>query len=246
MGGGASTSKKRSDAMAASQAGAGDPVPEYRVSLLVPQHVGKFLVRIDKEALHILEDNASRAVWRSYPFYKIMCWGHTHESFQFRVFGPTAGELTMVVVGTREGTALEGDVMSSVKRLMADMDARGVSEEEFVTIRSLVTEDADGALAAIRSAAVARAFDAKQASELVTLMGEYAPFEQLEAAVALYPSLLNPASFKVVLDVLGAEDAENVRYRLGIKVDSEGNIIESRQTKRVLQKSGGEGGEAKR
>jgi hypothetical protein len=57
------------------------------------------------------------------------------------------------------------------------------------------------------------------------VIGEISPFDQMEAAVIVYGSMLNRESFPLVLACFAEPlDRENICKRLGIVVDASGSI----------------------
>lgn len=164
-------------------------------------------------------------LYRAFAYHEILSWGHNTDSFQFRVHKEAMGTLITVVLGTREGDAMEEDIMGTVLHLMDDMKAVGVSEAEFASLLQALADDPDRLLEDVRSVSLTKAFDAKQASTLVARVGELSPFDQLEAAVLLYDALINKHSFNLVLDVLEEDaDRDNVCHRLGIIRNPDGTF----------------------
>lgn len=155
--------------------------------------------------------------------------------------------------------------MSAVRKLMAEMEARGqtffhdsngssfffsgISEEEFLQLERALSEDADRALEAIRTAAITRSFDVKQAAQLVRQIGQISPFDkvpllncytsistnakQVEAAIIMFDSLINNESFHIILDLFDSEsDKENILHRLGAELDADGHVVVTRKALR--------------
>lgn len=132
------------------------------------------------------------------------------------------------------GSDIEAAVMTAVRSLMAQMDSRGVPDGEFATLLATLNSLADdggelgdaAALDAVRQMALTRAFDARQAAQLVSAIGRISPFEQVEAAVLLYHSLLHKESFGLVLSCFpDPADRDNVAHRLGLSVDDAGRVV---------------------
>lgn len=265
-------------------------------------------LRVDSEALAVV-DPETGAVLRAWPYHRILCWGYTGTTFQWKVFqakpalspaspreplsplrppstrerGPidialavdvnisapstappspvvvadsspplaAAGTDIMAAVSapaalpaniepesvetmiarTPNGAGIEAEVMLAVRRLMKDMSSRGVTDEELntllATLNSLTEEgNADQVLSMIRQLAVTRAFDIRQAVQLVQAVGAISPFDQVEAAVILYSSVMNKESFPLVLGCFDdAADRDNICHRLGIAIDDAGRIL---------------------
>lgn len=193
-----------------------------------------YAMRIEPEAMAIL-DAGSKAVSILFPFHRILCWGFTEYSFQWRAYGPDAenggdGTLGTYAVSTDEGALIEAHLMSSVTTLMGQMKARGVPDAEFVVLVNTLQELADEGLAehclaAVRQMALGRALDVKQAATLTNTLGLISPFDKVEAAVALYPCLLNPSSLPILLACFEDKgDADNVCHRLGVAVGPTGEV----------------------
>ena len=132
-------------------------------------------------------------------------------------------------VATTDGRAIEAALMGAVLGLMGDMSARGVGAEDFAALlTTLISLTADGfgdhALAAVKQMALGRAFDARQAAQLLGALSE---FDRIEACVALFPgALLNPTALPTLLQDAfdDPQDIENVCHRLGITVGADGSV----------------------
>jgi len=124
-------------------------------------------------------------------------------------------------VATTEGARVENRLLAAVRMLMTDMSRRGVDDAELVQVTSAIELDPDRAIAGLRQLALTRRFDAKQARSVVAQIGEVSPFDQVEAAVILYPALMNAESFHVVLGAFEEDDDRaNVCLRLGLDVEA--------------------------
>lgn len=94
-------------------------------------------------------------------------------------------------------------------RCLADLDDEG---------------HADHALPVVRQMALGRAFDARQAQQLLAALGE---FDRVEACCALFPgALLNPSALPQLLADAFADpqDRANVCDRLGIAIGADGAV----------------------
>ena len=130
---------------------------------------------------------------------------------------------------------MEADIMNMVLHLMENMQTVGVSAEEFDGLLDQLKADPDSLLSDIRSVSLTKAFDAKQASRLVAAIGSISPFDQVEAAVMLYDSLINKDSFNLVLAVFPEPaDRDNVCHRLGVIRNSDGSFKHLPQRMRRL------------
>lgn len=148
--------------------------------------------------------------------------------------GSLGGQVETLIMLTPCGADIEAVVMGAVRALMAQMDSRGVPDGEFATLLATLNSLADdggelgdaAALDAVRQMALTRAFDARQAAQLVSAIGRISPFEQVEAAVLLYNSLLHKESFGLVLSCFpDPADRDNVAHRLGLSVDDAGRVV---------------------
>ncbi|KAA0160528.1 hypothetical protein FNF31_04237 [Cafeteria roenbergensis] len=118
---------------------------------------------------------------------------------------------------TSEGALVEQRLLAAVRMLMSDMSRRGVDDAELLQVTSAIDHDPDRAIAGLRQLAITRRFDAKQAFGIVSQIGRVSPFDQVEAAVLLYPALMNTESFHVVLAAFeDDDDKDNVCHRLGL------------------------------
>lgn len=116
---------------------------------------------------------------------------------------------------TSMGPLMEETIMSQVVSLMADMDARGVTSEELHALQANMEEDPDHALSMLRQLSLTRRFPVRDAMDLVRRVGDLSPFDKVEAAVVLYPALIDKNSFKLILEEFGEEDdRDNVCHRL--------------------------------
>ena len=208
-------------------------------------------LRIGVESLHVCDVEAS-TVLLTIPYYAILCWGYTPSTFQWKVFKkfnpkasesahssttPTATELTpsvedvdTFVVITHQGVQIEAEVMATVRKLMTEMECKGIDDAEFSTfvktLKSLTEEESDFGIQTIRQIAATRKFDARQALTLVNLIGDISPFDKLEAAIVLYEGVMNKESYLLVLNSFEDDgDRENICHRLGIAVTDTGEIV---------------------
>ena len=247
MGNHNSTRNANSGSGAGGGAAATVATPEFSV-LIAPQGSSSSPVvatlRLEAEVLLLLDPASQSQIYQVY-YFRIMCWGYNSDSFHWKAYAgedeegaaEDAGDAPVVTytVSTSEGAAIERTLMSSVRALMGRMESKGVSGKDFAALlRVLRALAADGltdhALATVQQMALARKFDARQATELVNELGALSPFEKMEGACALYPgALLHPASLPtLLLDCFAdATDRENVCHRLGITVGADGSIAEA-------------------
>eukprot|EP01138_Halocafeteria_seosinensis_P008782 gb/GECG01008976.1/.p1 GENE.gb/GECG01008976.1/~~gb/GECG01008976.1/.p1 ORF type:complete len:229 (+),score=39.90 gb/GECG01008976.1/:1-687(+) len=171
------------------------------------------VLRLEPEAL-VLYSPETKERLTAFPYHRVLCWGHSQHSFQFRYYTKD-DELRLASVGTQEGNQIEAALMERVQGLMTKMESVGITDDEFSEVKSVIREDPDEALRSIKQVSLSRLFDARQAVEVVRLMGEVSPFDKVEAAVVLADALLNSESFTQILDEFEVkEDQENVKHRV--------------------------------
>lgn len=246
MGNNNSTRNANSGSGAGGGAAATVAAPEFNV-WIAPQGASSSPVaatlKLEAEVLLLLDPASQSQIYQVY-YFRIMCWGYNSDSFHWKAYagedddGAAAADdssdapVVTYTVSTGEGAVIERTLMSSVRALMGRMESKGVSGKDFAALlRALRALAADGltdhALATVQQMALARKFDARQATELVNELGALSPFEKIEGACALYPgALLHPASLPtLLLDCFAdAMDRENVCHRLGITVGADGSI----------------------
>jgi hypothetical protein len=156
----------------------------------------------------------------------------TPSTFQFRASTDEddASYVTYSVI-TEEGSALEESLLHSIEQLMATMSNRGVPDAPFAqlvnTLEALAADGhSDSAIGAVRQMSLGREFDVKQAVTLVNVIGQLSPFDKVDAAVALFPTLMSTQSFAVILNTCfeDREDRNNIAHRLGITVSDSGKV----------------------
>lgn len=164
-------------------------------------------------------------MFRTFSYYRILCWGSTPQTFMWKAYtDDSETDLEAHAVSCEDGSEMEDALMFTIQTLMGDMASRGVPDEQFATLINTLSGLAeegfgDHCLTVVRQMALGRAFDARQATLMIRTIGQVSPFEKLEAAVMLYPTLLSPESFLVVLDAFeDGGDRDNVLHRLGLKV----------------------------
>ena len=63
------------------------------------------MLRLEAEAL-VFVDRETGERYHHYPYYTIMCWGHTSNTFQFRLYQPGT-KVEPVSVRTKQGDEIE-------------------------------------------------------------------------------------------------------------------------------------------
>eukprot|EP00941_MAST-03F_sp_MAST-3F-sp1_P004966 g4966.t1 len=207
------------------------PAPEYRGNPLPYMNLtdlpSDLILRVDGESLTILRRSNNMPL-RHFAYYTIASWGHTDDSFQWKVFnrpelkpGEREADCTTYGFKTDKGDELERVVLKYVKLLMADMAKRGISQEKFKGIMGQIS--LQQSTAAIEEIEKGRAFTAHQCVSLIRLVEKICPFEKLDVATKLYSKMLNRDSFQLVANCFGTiEDRENLCYRL--KIPATGGI----------------------
>lgn len=150
------------------------------------------------------------------------------------------------------GPIMEETLMSIVQSLMADMKATGVGDEAFAglinTLTGLADEGwAEHCLTVVKQMTMGRALDARQATQIVQTVGTVSPFDRLETAIALFPSLMSPQSFLVVLQAFDDPgERENILHRLGLRIGGSGQLeqVGAPRTPGVVGQGGPGGGGA--
>lgn len=189
-------------------------------------------LRIDPEAMVML-DARSQAVLQTFSYYKIISWGSSLSTFQWRASTDSSDEASYATysVLTDNGAEVESALLDAIQRLMGRMALRGVPDALFTqllaTLQLLSDEGhSEHALQAVRQMALGREFDVKQAVVLVNLIGTVSPFDKVEAAVALFPCLMSLQSYGVLLTSCfeDAGDRDNVCHRLGLTIGGAGKV----------------------
>ena len=205
----------------------------------------KLTMKLNAESL-VLDDSMTGERVASWPYFRILCWGHTSSTFQFKVMpamaGPSASlaadtapgtaasttrssEMAVVVFETTRGTEIEHDIMKVVRVLMSRMDAQAVSDTEMACILSMLAADPDAALHSVKQLAATKAFTLRQAAQLVDSFDTVSPFDKIEAGVALFSGLLSEDSFPLLLASFpDHDDQANLCHRLGMELDSSGTL----------------------
>jgi hypothetical protein len=215
-----------SNSSSVQKSSAADSVPEYRVrrstlsELRCPE---QFIVRLEPEAVVFqLEDSTGqREAFQHFPYYVIMCWGHSRTSFQFRLFRQ-GSQVKTIVVNTRQGLQMEKEIMVVVRGLMAKMEKHGTSKEEFAEFIKILgslseQEDSTETVQKILQFCQVHSLTINQAKSI--MKRAYAPdqFDRIELASAIKPALINPDSFQMVLHTFdNYDDRLNLCHRLGL------------------------------
>jgi hypothetical protein len=208
----------------ASRTSTNEIIPEYKVSastlseLRCPE---KFILRLEPEAVVFTQEDATghREAFQHFPYYVIMCWGHSMQSFQFRLFRQ-GSQVKTIVVKTRQGLAIEKQIMIVVRGLMAKMEKHGTSKEEFAEfvkiLKSLAdAQDSAESVQKVLQFCQIHSLTINQAKSIMKHTYVPDPFDRIEVASAIKPSLINPDSFQMVLHTFdNYNDRLNLCHRL--------------------------------
>jgi hypothetical protein len=200
------------------------------------------ILKITGENLALFDPDDNR-LCKLFPFHKISMWSYSSEMFSWRVpidsddlneeSDSKSDESNVYTVLTSKGPMIDSTLMAKVTALMSQMSKRGVSDELFAklvnTLHTLSDEgQADKCLEAVKQMAIGRAFHMKQAATLVNAIGVISPFEKVEAAVTLYPTLLSTedvAFVSLLHDCFeDTVDRDNIAHRLGFHLSESGSL----------------------
>ena len=122
--------------------------PEYLVRYSNASELecpAEFYLRLEPEAVVFSHagDPSNRDAFQHFPYYVIMCWGHSRSTFQFRLFRQ-GSQVKTIVVSTRHGKEIETEIMIVVRRLMAKMEKHGTSKQEFAAFAEVLGQLAEG------------------------------------------------------------------------------------------------------
>jgi hypothetical protein len=204
----------------------GNVVPEYRVrhsSLSELRSPEQFILRLEPEAVvFTMEDSTGeREAFQHFPYYVIMCWGHSTTSFQFRLFRQ-GSQVKTIVVNTKQGLNIEKEIMVVVRRLMDRMEKHGTSKEEFaefLKILETLAEQDDGpeTVQKVLQFCQVHSLTINQAKSIMKRAHVPDLFDRVEVAAALKTALINPDSFQMVLHMFdNYDDRLNLCHRLGL------------------------------
>ena len=226
MGAGGSVQSSSAQINKTSAADGGDYVPEYKVrvsSLSELRCPEQFILRLEPEAVvFTMEDSTGeREAFQHFPYYVIMCWGHSKASFQFRLFRQ-GSQVKTIVVNTKQGLNIEKEIMIVVRRLMDRMEKHGTTKEEFaefLKILETLSEQEDGpeTVQKVLQFCQLHSLTINQAKSIMKRAHAPDPFDRIEVASALKAALINPDSFQMVLHMFdNYDDRLNLCHRLGL------------------------------
>ena len=184
-------------------AGSGSPpVPEFVVNSNGKdrQLPSQFYFRLEPEsvAFAYLE---TREQFRHYPYYTIMCWGHTANTFQFRLYQP-GSKVEAVSVSTKEGGKIENVILQVVKKLMSKMKSEGTSKEEFEQMLDILKKeegDGDVCVDLVKKFFETHSLTINQTRDIMETIKFPCSFDKIAVAAASYNSLINKDTFSMIL-----------------------------------------------
>eukprot|EP01038_Epipyxis_sp_PR26KG_P011750 gene11750-15722_t len=185
-----------------------------------------------------------------FPFQNIICWGSSQQNFQFKIFDfeklnsvtspmttrnskdnteteeesatdPKIDNGILISLKTNQGRLIEDTTMSTVQKLMKDINQRAISKAEFhLLIENLFESDKqtlkENWFEIIQQfTAGERCLLAKQGMDLLVRIGSLAPFEKFDLACFLYDKIINKDSFQLLVNTFDdVIEKENLIHRL--------------------------------
>jgi hypothetical protein len=169
-----------------------------------------FVVRLSSESLDFVSLE-NRLPLVQFPYQNIICWGQSNRSFQFKIFDLTKENPqerdngVLIELRTAQGKVIADTTMSIVRKLMATMDSKSITKEEFLGLMGSVFHP-DGTLQENWMETInqftsgGRQFLAKQGMELLLRVGDQAPFDKVELACLIYERMVNKSSFQLIIN----------------------------------------------
>lgn len=195
----------------------------------------QFKLRISYESLDFVrpEDNSPLV---QFPFQNIICWGSSPQNFQFKVFDLEKSEIEkrdtgiLISLKTNQGKMIEDATMSNVQNLMVDINQRAISKAEFAVLIAAVLDEnnalRDNWMETINQfTSGGRLFLAKQGMEILTRVGQQAPFERFELACLIFERMINKNSIQLLINTFeDPQERENLIHRLKLNKDKK-NVV---------------------
>ena len=180
-----------------------------------------FILRLEPEAVVFLQEDSTgkREAFQHFPYYVIMCWGHSKTSFQFRLFRQ-GSQVKTIVVKTRQGLTIEKQIMVVVRGLMAKMEKHGTSKEEFEEFLKILNvladkEEGQETVQKVLQFCQVHSLTINQAKSIMKRAHALDAFDRIDLASAIKPALINPDSFQMVLHTFdNYDDRLNLCHRL--------------------------------
>jgi hypothetical protein len=183
-----------------------------------------FRLRVSYESLDFIkmEDDSPLI---QFPFQNIICWGSSRQNFQFKVFDFENTDVEkkdmgiLISLKSTQGRLIEDATMSTVQKLMVDMNQYAISKVEFAALQGALFDEEnlreDWKTTILQFTTGGRRFLAKQGMELLIRVGNVAPFEKFDLACVLYENIINKDSFQLLVNTFPDElERENLIHRL--------------------------------
>lgn len=189
-----------------------------------------FLLRISYESLDFVR-MSDQIPLVQFPFQNIICWGSSPQNFQFKVFDLEKSEIEkrdsgiLISLRTNQGKKIEDATMSTVQKLMVDINSRAISKQEFAILLNSILDENDQlkeewSTIIDQFTSSGRLFLAKQGMELLVRIGSQAPFEKFELACLIYERMINKNSIQLLINTFeDPQERENLIHRLKLNKD---------------------------
>lgn len=189
-----------------------------------------FKLRVSYESLDFIRSEDDTPLVQ-FPFQTIICWGSSRQNFQFKVFDfentdPAKKDSGILIsLKSTQGRLIEDATMSTVQKLMVDINQRAISKPEFAALQSTLFDEnnnlrEDWMTVINQFTTGGRLFLAKQGMEILIRIGTVAPFEKFDLACLLYERIINKDSFQLLVNTFPDEqERDNLIHRLKLKKD---------------------------
>ena len=234
MGAGASAQGNNVNSQGSNKQGVQQNAPTYVVQATAENTQRlppEFLLRLESEAV-VFVDKESGERYHHYPYYTIMCWGHTTNTFQFRLYQPGT-KVEPIAVKTKQGSEIERVILSVVKKLMRKMKQHGTSKEEFEQFMEVITKseecvaDPEVAIDRVQKFMEGHSITVNQARDIMEQIPFPSSFEKILVAEKAYASMINKDAFQMIIHCFDDyHDRLNLCHKL--KLDdamADGNTI---------------------
>ena len=209
--------------------------PTYVVSLPDDKNTRRmppeFLLRLEAEAV-VFVDRETGERYHHYPYYTIMCWGHTSNTFQFRLYQPGT-KVEPVAVKTKQGDEIERVILRVVKKLMRKMKQHGTTKEEFEQFMEVITKgedciaDPELAIHRVQTFMEGHSITVNQARDIMEQVPFPSSFEKILVAEKVYESMMNKDAFQMIIHCFDDyHDRLNLCHKLKLdEAMADGNTI---------------------
>jgi hypothetical protein len=233
--------KRLTEDISKPQSPVSDGYPTFDVSLgfwpdktvTLPDH---FRLRVSYESLDFIRQEDDTPLIQ-FPFQNIICWGSSRQNFQFKVFDfentidKNVDNGILISLKTAQGRMIEDATMSTVQKLMVDINQRAISKAEFTALQSTLFDENNNLREDWRTVieqftTTGRLFLAKQGMELLIRVGHVAPFEKFDLACLLYERIINKDSFQLLVNTFPDEiERGNLIHRLKLSHEVVKNCV---------------------